>query len=154
MDERFGFLWVVDQPAAIITQTVHEHAGPDDIEAFHDILDELIALGFIASNPGAVIIHDWRSIRSVAPGARETWVRRSSARLDKPLKTLGASYIALSVRSIVRMAIQTSALAVQLATGQPPIQVIEDPVVALTAYGILPPPADTFLRMRSLARRR
>lgn len=144
----YGFVWVVENPAAMITQSVFENGTRVAIEALHDVIDEVVALGFLAQNPGALVIHDWRTIRSIAPGGRDTWARRSD-RPGKPFSVVGTSYVAVSASSMLRMAIQTGALAVQLATGQPPIKVVDDPATPMAAHGIKAPARDLLARLRA-----
>ena len=147
MRSEYGFIWVTETPAAVVTQSLFEHATPTAVDALHDVLDEVIALGFLANNPGAIIIHDWRSVRSIEPGTRDTWARRSD-RPGKPFQIVGTSYLAVSAGSLMRMAIQTGALTIQLATGQPPIKVIDDPATPLVTHGIRPPGRDLFARLQ------
>lgn len=137
--EPYGFVWAVEQSPAIVSQALFEHASVAGVDALHDVLDEIIADGFLTRNPGAVIIHDWRMIKTLEAGAREQWNKRS-ARPGKPLRAAGISYLAVGTSSILRMAIQAGALTVQLATGQPPIKIIDDPVTALEAHNIHAPP--------------
>lgn len=147
MRPEYGFVWVVDSPGAIVSQCAHDHATIVGVDALHDVLDEIIGLGFLAEHEGTVIIHDWRTIKTIEPGAREAWSRRS-ARPGRPLQNVGTSYLAVATGSIMRMTIQAGALAVQLATGQPPIKVIDDPAVPLAAHGIHAPPRDSWRRIR------
>lgn len=135
----YGFIWVVADSPAIVTQSTFETGSIEGVTALHDVLDEIIASGFVEEHPGLVIIHDWRSVKTMETGARSAWHKRS-ARPGKPLRVVGVSYLAVSSSSILRMAIQTGALAVQLATGQPPIRVIDDPAVPLAAHNIKAPP--------------
>jgi hypothetical protein len=143
----YGFVWVCESPAAIVSQCIHEHASIIGVNALHDALDEIVALGFLAVHPGAIIIHDWRSVRTLEAGARDAWSKRS-ARPGKPMQAAGTSYLAVVTGSIMRMTIQTAALTVQLATGQPPIRVIDDPATPLAAHGIHAPARDLFARLR------
>lgn len=146
---NYGFVWVCESPAAIVSQCVHERASVACVDALHDALDETIALGFLTANPGAIVIHDWRAIRSLERGAREAWSKRSN-RPGKPTAVAGTPhwYVAVCAGSIMRMTIQTAALAAQLATGQPAIKVIDDPAKPLTTHGIRPPAGDVLARLR------
>jgi hypothetical protein len=139
---KYGFIWAVEQTPAIVSQACFEHASIEGVGQLHDVLDQIIAEGFFARNPGAVILHDWRMIKTIEPGAREEWNKRS-ARPGRPLQAAGISYLAVGTSSILRMAIQAGALAVQLATGQPPIRIIDDPSSALEAHNIHAPPRDS-----------
>lgn len=144
---EYGFVWIVEEPAAIVTQSLVEHAADASIDALHDVFDELVEGGFLDAHPRALLLHDWRSIKSHDSTARSTWSRRSRARGDV-FKKVGTSYVALSASSIVRMTIQAGALAAQLATGGPPVRVIEDPAVVLEAHGIHAPLRDAPSRLR------
>ena len=143
---KYGFIWAVEQTPAIVTQACFEHASIEGVEALHNVLDQILADGFLTRNPGAVIIHDWRMIKTIEPGAREEWAKRSD-RPGKPLQFAGLSYLAVGASSILRMAIQTGALTVQLSTGQPPIRLIDDPATALEAHNIHAPPRDSSQRI-------
>ena len=136
----YGFIWVVDDDGApaIVTQSTFETATIAGVTALHDVLDEIIASGFVEKHPGLVIIHDWRSVKAMEGGARSAWNKRS-ARPGKPLQVVGVSYLAVTSSSMLRMTIQAGALAVQLATGQPPIRVIDDPAVPLALHNIRAP---------------
>ena len=147
VEPKYGFVWVIDEPAAIVTQMIHAHATCEGIEALHDVLDEITERGFLAEHPGLVMIHDWRTIKTYDANARDTWTRRSERR-GKAFAQIGTSYIALSGGSLTRMAIQAGALAVQLATGQPPIRVIDDPAVPLETHGIRAPTRDSVRNLR------
>lgn len=67
-----------------------EHATIVGIDQLHDALDEIIASGFVERHPGLVIIHDWRTLKTMEQGAREAWHKRS-ARPGKPLQIVGVS---------------------------------------------------------------
>jgi len=145
--EDYGFMWFTDQPGALVTQCLRDHATVAGINALHDYFDEVLRLGLIEGRTDVVIIHDWRLIRSIEPGAREQWQKRSN-RPGKPMANIAASNIAVQASGVVRMAIQTGALAVQLATGQKPIKMIEDPATALEKFGVRAPARELYENLR------
>jgi hypothetical protein len=145
--DDYGFGWIADaRDGAVVTQSVHDRATIVGINALHDFLDRVIDSGFLRARPGSVVIHDWRSIRAIDPGVREAWSARSRRR-GRHLDGLGAAYVVTSANGVVRMMIQTAALALQLATGQPPTRVVADPAAALAAHGIRGPSRAEYERL-------
>jgi len=144
---EYGFMWFTDQPGALVTQCLIERATVAGIDAIHDYFDEVIRLGLIEDRTDVVIIHDWRTIRTIEPGAREQWQKRSN-RPGKPMAKIAASYVAVTASGVVRMAIQTGALAVQLATGQKPVKMVEDPATPVAAHGIRAPARELYENLR------
>lgn len=140
-------MWFTDQPGALVTQCLVERATVAGIDALHDYIDEVIRLGLIADRNDLVILHDWRTIQTIDPGAREQWQKRTN-RPGKPLTSIAASYVCVRATGVVRMAIQAGALAVQLATGQTPIKMIEDPATILEQKGIRAPARELYESLR------
>ncbi len=140
-------MWFTDQPGALVTQCLVERATVAGIDALHDYIDEIIRLGLLADRNDLVILHDWRTIRHIDPGAREQWQKRTN-RPGKPLVNIAGSYVCVHASGVVRMAIQTGALAVQLATGQKPIKMIDDPSTILAEKGIRAPARELFENLR------
>lgn len=143
----YGLMWFTDEPGAIVTQSLVERANIAAIDALHDFLDETVRLGLFEGRTDVVIVHDWRSIRVIDPGAKGQWLKRTE-RPGKPFRSIAASYVAVQVSGVLRMAVQTGALAVQLATGQQPVKIIEDPLVALTQCRIRAPARDLYDSLR------
>lgn len=140
-------MWFTDQPGALVTQCVRDHATIAGIDALHDYFDEVVRLGLLAGRTDLVIVHDWRTIRTIETGAREQWQKRSN-RPGKPMASIAASYLAVRASGVVRMAIQTGALAVQLATGQKPIKMVDDPQTALEKHAIRAPARELYENLR------
>ncbi|MBI2392857.1 MAG: hypothetical protein HYV09_24950 [Deltaproteobacteria bacterium] len=143
----YGLMWFTDEPGAIVTQCLVERATPGAIGALHDFLDETVRLGLFEGRTDVVIVHDWRSIRVIDPGCRAEWLRRTQ-RPNKPFANIAASYVAVQLTGVLRMAVQTGALAVQLATGQQPVKIIDDPLEALAQCRIRAPARDLYDSLR------
>ena len=133
-------MWVTTEPRAILTQTTIEVAEVQDVLELHTVLDELVRLRFAEED--LVVVHDWRSLREVAPAARPVWYERATGRAGKPFRKVRRCYAALDIRPFWQLAIRSAGLAIQLATGQARPELVIDPAEALERHGITAPPAD------------
>lgn len=136
--------WLTPHSPAICVQTTASVATPQMANEVHDLFAWLAEAEVHRHFPGFAIFHDWRSIERVASGTRAAWMARMN---DYGEVYLGVDfYLALSAHPVVRMALSTAALAVQLATGQQKTNVLAQPDAALAARGVRAP-APGFLEL-------
>ena len=141
-----GYGWLTPQGPAIVTQTSTACASHSTVHSLCDLLDELVQARVTACLPGLVVLHDWRSLTSVEEGARAIWAHRTR-RSDNPFAATDI-YVALGGSSVLRMALRTAALTIQLTNGQRAARFIEKPEQVIGERGVGPPPADFWARWR------
>ncbi|MCA9643410.1 MAG: hypothetical protein KC492_22075 [Myxococcales bacterium] len=141
---RDGYTWLTPHGSAIVTQLNAEFVEPEMVHSLHDILDELLERDIHKHFPKLCVLHDWRAIRKLPKEARQAWTERTR-RPGMPLKHLDA-FIAVGSGPLARMALQTAALTIQLAVGQTPARIVDDPQEVLDRLAITPPSAEFFRR--------
>lgn len=138
-----GFAWLTPSGPAIVVQTTVEVASDSTVHSLQDIFDDLLRERVMERLPGLSIIHDWRSLRKIGAAARRAWTERTK-RPGMPYADL-TPYVALGDAPMLRMALKSAAVAVQLAVGQHIAHFVDHPRDAMYEAGVLPPPED-FLR--------
>ncbi|MEZ4372636.1 MAG: hypothetical protein R3B07_17560 [Polyangiaceae bacterium] len=88
------------------------------------------------------MLHDWQAIRKLPKEARQAWTERTAPWCLKHLD----AFIAVGSGPLARMALQTAALTIQLAVGQTPARIVDDPQEVLDRLAITPPSAEFFRR--------
>lgn len=141
-----GYTWLTPNGSAIVTQLNAEFVEPSMVHALHDVLDELHAHGILKYFPKLSILHDWRAIKKLPREARQAWTERTR-RPGMPFRDLQA-FIAVGSGPVTRMALQTAALTVQLAVGQTPARIVDDPQEVLDRLAIAAPSAEFFRRWK------
>ena len=111
-----GHAWLTPHGPAIVTQTWEPRATLATVHSLCDFLDALVLDEVVARMPGLVVLHDWRSLQELDPGARAVWAQRTR-RPDNPFGACDI-YVALAGSPMLRMALRTAALTIQLAIGQ------------------------------------
>ena len=142
-----GYAWLTPTGPAVVTQISATKVTAINVHSLQDIFDELVRARVTERLPGLCIIHDWRSIQSVDASARKAWGERTK-RPGNPYREV-KFYVAVNANPIVRMALKSAALAVQLAVGQRLAHFEDDPAEPIERLGITSPPADflaTWLR--------
>lgn len=133
--------------SAFITQLNVELVEPQMVHALHDILDELHHHGILKYFPKFAVVHDWRAIRKLPRETRKAWTDRTR-RPGMPFRETQA-YIAVGSGPVTRMVLQTAALTVQLAVGQTPARIVDDPQQVLERLAISAPSSDFLRRWRT-----
>jgi hypothetical protein len=109
------------------------------VSSLQDVFDELVRARVTERLPDLCLVHDWRSVEKIEPSARQAWSKRT----DRPGKPFASVkfYVSLGSSPILRMALKSAALAVQLAVGQRAAHFVDDPDEVLKGRRIAPPDA-------------
>ena len=122
-----GFAWLAPAgvtDVAIVTQTCVEEATATTAHAVSDFLDDLLRRDALANAAQVWVLHDWRSLQRVRDGARSAWTARTR-RAGNPFGQ-AEIYVALGGSSMLRMALRTAALTIQLTQGQRAARFVDD----------------------------
>ena len=116
VDEEFGYAWWCES-AILVSQLAHSHASTEAARCFQDFQDHMLAdhADAVRAHGGALVIHDWRKLRTYDAGARQVVQERMRAR---PRGSLRGSVICVThVSALVRMAAQAANLVSTLTHG-------------------------------------
>ncbi len=139
---RVGGAWLFPDQTTIYTQATAEVANADDVHALFDFFDWIEPHFHVACPP--ILVHDWRTLRSVPRDARSafTWRRRKVK--HEPSRVV----VALTMNPLLRMTIQTAAMGAQIFARSVPLTVVADPVASLRELGVTDPDATLHARLR------
>lgn len=132
-----GNAWLTPNGPAIVTQTWAPRATLSTVHGLCNFLDKLVAARVPARMPRLLVLHDWRSLHEVEPGARAVWTQRTR-RADNPFGECDI-YVALAGSPMLRMALRTAALTIQLAMGQRAARFVESIEPPMHERGVTPP---------------
>lgn len=135
-----GYAWLVpaaQTDLAIVTQTYVAEATAQTAHAVADFLDQVVLGGELAGAGQVWVLHDWRSLSTVANGARAAWTTRTR----RPGNPFAQSeiYVALGASPILRMTLRAAALTIQLAQGQRAARFVDDLRPILRQAGVREP---------------
>ncbi|MBI5534713.1 MAG: hypothetical protein HY898_18450 [Deltaproteobacteria bacterium] len=137
---RFGYIWYTT-PFAIVTQSAVEHMTLKDAQEITSRIDRIIAAcrQEMHREGGAVILHDWRLVRTYDPHARQHLFSRNSERQPGDVR---ATIINVTLTPVLRMAIETGNALLRITTGRV-VEVVPSIGPSLGKYGVERPTAST-----------
>ena len=145
--------WLFPEARVIFTRTFADDASEEDANGLIDFfswLEKFEGPGALPRNQPPIVVHDWRSFRSVPLVARRVFVKRRKEISTTPERIV----VAVDVNPVLRMALRTVALAAQLVTRAVPLELVDDPTVALAKAGVDAPDPLLHLRLREAWRHR
>lgn len=144
-----GCVWLCLEPAAIVTQFRSATPSVAEVNALHDVLDEIARSGFPVDHPDFVMFHDWRAIESVDASAIRTWERRAR-RPGRPFARRSANFTVLGpglLGGLLGTAIRNAVLVNRFVFGGPEPELVDDVLAAVAKARLRPPPADVVERL-------
>jgi hypothetical protein len=132
----FGFIWYT-APAAIVTQVLIDRATLAHAIELTDTIDRIIAARSddIAALGGALIVHDWKAMRSYDPQGRNHIFSRTRAR---PPGEVRAVIVSLTLTPLVRMSLEAGNALLRATTGRI-VEVVPSIAPVLTRYSVRRP---------------
>lgn len=116
-----GGAWVFPEERVIYTQSRCAMVSAADVDT---LVDFFLWLGdHFPTDDAPVIVHDWRSIRSVPREARARFVERRRELKTRPKRVV----IASEMNPVLRMALRTVSLAAQLVAQTVELDLVDDP---------------------------
>jgi hypothetical protein len=132
----FGFVWYA-APGAIVTQVAVDHATLDHAAEIVDTIDRIIAARSdeMTRLGGALIVHDWKAMRSYDPQGRNLIFARTRAR---PAGEVRAVIVSLTLSPLVRMSLEAGNALLRATTGRV-IEVVPTIAPSLARYSVQRP---------------
>jgi hypothetical protein len=144
-----GGAWVFQDQAVLYTESSCELPRVEHAEVLFDFFDWVVEQVPPIRPP--TLIHDWRSLRSLPADVRTAFVERRKRLITvRPERVI----VAATLSPIVRMGVQTVALAAEMFGIGVPIDLVDDPGPALRERGALEPDPSLHARLRLAWKRR
>jgi hypothetical protein len=130
-----GYIWYTE-PGVFVTQAHIEHSTILDTLSMSEKIDSVVRLrkAELSKLGGLLIIHDWRSLKTWDPDARQALIDRSIARG----RAVRAVVIAIDVNPVFRMLAHV-VNATLAAVGGPRVQLVETLEATLEKYAVKKP---------------
>ncbi len=144
--------WIFPDARVVFTKSFAEAATIEDANALVDFfvwLENMDGPDALPLTPPPIVIHDWRSFRTVPREATRIFIARRREIATIPEKLV----VALDVNPVLRMVLRTVSLGAQLLTRAVPMELVDDPQGALKAAGVTAPDRVVQLRLREAWRR-
>jgi hypothetical protein len=135
-DPQLGVYCWFARPAVFVSQAHQPHATLEHARFIATAMDGALSRNAqaIDMHNGMLVIHDWRTVTTLADEARGFYSKRIEAYKRGSLR---GAYVATGANPLLRAILKLGAMALPFRTGHP-VEIVDDPLPLLAEHNIVP----------------